>query len=440
MSNRKAVRAWVLYDWANSAYATTIMAAIMPIFYADVAGKGLDGATKTAYWGYTQSIALVFLVLLSPVLGAIADASHSKRAFLRFFTYMGVLSSILLVFVGEGNWLWASLLVLLGTLAFSGGNIFYDAFLTDLVPEEERDRVSSRGYAYGYIGGGLLLALNLAAIQFPEAFFLPDSLVATQLSFLSVGLWWFIFSIPFFRHVRNRETLPKSKLRPAALAATGIRSTWNTIRRLKRYPELLKFLIAFWFFSDGINTIIKMATIYGREIGIGQTDLIAALLITQFVGIPCTFFFGWVADRVGSMRTLISTLVIYLAIVILGYFMQTALHFYALAILVGTVQGGSQALSRSIFSRLVPVHRNAEFFGFFGLSGKFASIFGPFVFGLVGQLTGSSRFGIFSLAFFFIIGIIMLLTVKPEKGKQEAEAAWLEEVGGPYQSLKGNPS
>ncbi len=183
-----------------------------------------------------------------------------------------------------------------------------------------------------------------------------------------------------------------------------------------------------------------MATIYGREIGIGQTDLIAALLITQFVGIPCTFFFGWIADRIGSMPTLISTLFIYLAIVILGYFMQTAPHFYALAILVGTVQGGSQALSRSIFSRLVPVHRNAEFFGFFGLSGKFASIFGPFVFGLVGQLTGSSRFGIFSLAFFFIVGIVMLLTVKPEKGKREAEAVWLEEVGGPYQSLKGDSS
>ncbi|PTM54760.1 MFS transporter [Desmospora activa] len=427
--NPKAVRAWILYDWANSAFATTVMAAVMPIYYADVAASGLDNTTKTAYWGYTQSIALIFVVLLAPVLGAIADRSHSKRAFLRFFTYMGVIASILLAFVGEGEWLLASLLVIVGTLAFSGGNVFYDAFLTDLVPEEsKRDYVSSQGYAYGYIGGGVLLAINLAMISFPTAFGLANATVATQLSFLSVGIWWFLFSIPFFRHVKERTT-NHSKEKPLALAATGIRSTLATIKSLKRYPELLKFLIAFWFFSDGINTIIKMATIYGREIGIGQNDLIAALLITQFVGIPCTLLFGKLAEKTGAMRTLIITLIVYLLIVVLGYFMQTALHFYLLAILVGTVQGGSQSLSRSIFTRLVPIHRNAEFFGFYGLSGKFASIFGPFVFGLVGQLTGTSRIAITSLSFFFIAGIVMLLLVNLEKGKQEAEAVMREEMG-----------
>ncbi|MDR6227032.1 MFS transporter [Desmospora profundinema] len=437
--NRKAVRAWVMYDWANSAFATTIMAAVMPIYYADVAATGLDDTTKTAYWGYTQSIALIFVVLLAPVLGAIADRSHSKRAFLRFFTYMGVVASILLAFVGEGQWILASILVILGTLAFSGGNVFYDAFLTDLVPEEKkRDYVSSRGYAYGYIGGGILLAINLAMISFPAAFGLPDAQVATQLSFFSVGIWWFVFSIPFFRHVKKHPAsndAPKES--PFAHASSGIRSTLQTIRSLKRYPELLKFLIAFWFFSDGINTIIKMATIYGREIGIGQTDLIAALLITQFVGIPFTLLFGKIAEKTGAMRTLIATLGIYLMIVILGYFMQTALHFYLLAILVGTVQGGSQSLSRSIFTRLVPVHRNAEFFGFYGLSGKFASIFGPFLFGLVGQLTGSSRYGITALSFFFIAGILMLLLVNLDKGKAEAEAVVREETGGkfPTQSM-----
>lgn len=429
--NKKAVRAWVMYDWANSAFATTIMAAVMPIYYADVAATGLDDTTKTAYWGYTQSIALIFVVLLSPVLGAIADRSHSKRAFLRFFTYMGVIASSLLAFVGEGQWVLASVLVILGTLAFSGGNVFYDAFLTVLVPEEKkRDYVSSRGYAYGYIGGGILLAINLAMISFPEAFGLPDAKVATQLSFLSVGIWWFLFSIPFFRHVQEKPTHRTSgKESPLALASSGIRSTLQTIRRLKRYPELLKFLIAFWFFSDGINTIIKMATIYGREIGIGQTDLIAALLITQFVGIPCTLLFGKIAERTGAKGTLIATLGIYLIIVILGYFMQTALHFYLLAILVGTVQGGSQSLSRSIYTRLVPIHRNAEFFGFYSLSGKFASIFGPFLFGLVGQLTGSSRFGITALSFFFIAGIVMLLMVNLEKGKAEANAVVKAETG-----------
>lgn len=419
--NQKAVKAWVMYDWANSAFATTVMAAVMPIFYADVAGNNLSATAKTAYWGYTQSIALILVVLLSPVMGAIADVSQSKKAFLRFFTYMGSIACILLTFVGEGEWLWASLLVIAGTLAFSGGNVFYDAFLTDLVPEKKRDQISAKGYAYGYIGGGVLLAINLAMISFPKAFFLPDTIVATQLSFLSVGIWWFLFSIPFFRHVRDPvKSQTGHRHSTGKLIAGGIRSTLQTIRRLRRYPELLKFLIAFWFFSDGINTIIKMATIYGREIGIGQTDLIAALLITQFVGIPCTLLFGKIADRAGPMRTLITTLLIYVMIVALGYFMQSALHFYLLAILVGSVQGGSQALSRSIFTRLVPPDRSAEFFGFYGLSGKFASIFGPTVFGLIGQITGSSRFGIVSLALFFILGIVILLFVRLDKGKKEA--------------------
>ncbi|MFC4075464.1 MFS transporter [Salinithrix halophila] len=427
--NQKAVRAWVMYDWANSAFATTVMAAIMPIFYADVAADSLAPTTKTAYWGYTQSLALALVFFLSPMLGAIADATKSKRAFLRFFTYMGVVSSLLLTFIGHGDWALASFLVILGTLAFSGGNVFYDAFLSDLVPEGKRDRISSRGYAFGYIGGGILLAVNLAAITFPEAFLLPDSLTATKLSFLSVGIWWFVFSIPFFRHVKEARPQAIQKQKPLSLAVAGFRSTLTTLRHLGRYPELLKFLIAFLFFSDGINTIIKMATIYGREIGIGQTDLIAALLITQFVGIPCTLLFGKVAERLGSMPTLIITLFIYLLIVSIGYFMQTALHFYLLAVMVGLVQGGSQALSRSIFSRLIPIHRNAEFFGFYGLSGKFASIFGPAVFGFIGQITGSSRFGIISLSLFFLIGIGMLFMVKLDKGRLEAVAAYQKEAG-----------
>ncbi len=421
--NQRAIRGWVMYDWANSAFATTIMAAVMPIFYADVAAKGLDSTTATSYWGYTQSIALIFIVLLSPVLGAIADYSRSKIAFLRFFTYMGVITSILMAFIGETQWLWASFLVILGTFAFSGGNIFYDALLTDLVPEEKRDYISSRGYAYGYIGGGILLAINLAMIQFPSFFFLPNSLIATQLSFLSVGIWWFIFSIPLFRNVREERSKNKPKIKTMDLALTGFRNVGQTLRRVRQYPELLKFLIAFWFFSDGINTIIKMATIYGREINIGQTDLIAALLITQFVGIPFTLLFGKLAEKLGSRQTLIITLLIYLCIVIGGYLMTTALHFYLLAFTVGMVQGGAQALSRSIFSTLVPTKHNAQFFGFYALSGKFAAVFGPFIFATVGQLMGSSRFGIISLAFFFIAGIIMLLTVNLEKGKEEARAA-----------------
>jgi len=399
------------------------MTAIMPIFYADVAGKGLDGSTTTALWGYTQSLGTLLVVLLSPILGAIADKAHSKKKFLAFFTYMGVIATLLMWFIGEGQWVLASFLVILGTLAFSGGNVFYDAFLSDLVPEEKRDMVSSQGYAAGYIGGGLILILDLAMISYPQAFLLPGKLFATQLSFALVGIWWLVFSIPFFRHVQEKGTSGTADWKDMkSLAREGFESVKQTLMEIGRYPELLKFLIAFWFFSDGIDTIVKMAAIYGREVGVGQNDLILALVITQFVGIPCTLLFGRIAENLGAMRTLIITLMVYLFITILAYFMNSAFDFYLLAILVGFVQGGSQALARSIFSRLVPPDRNAEFFGFFGLSGKLASLLGPFVFGFVSQLTGASRLGIVSIALFFLAGIIILQFVDLEKGRVQALA------------------
>lgn len=419
--NQKAVKSWILYDWANSAFATTIMAAVMPIYYSSVAAANLPKATSTAYWGYTQSVALIFVVLLSPLLGAIADYAGNKKSFLCFFTYMGAISSSLLFFVGEGDWALASILVILGTLAFSGGNVFYDAFLPEIAVEKDRDMISSRGYASGYIGGGILLAVNLVMIQNPS-FFGIDTVLASQISFLSVGIWWIVFTIPFFRNVSEKPR-EKKPLSIVGYTQLGFQRVASTLQEIRRFPELLKFLVAFWFFSDGINTIIKMATIYGTEIGIESSHLIIALLITQFVGFPATLLFGKIASCLGSKSTLQLTLVIYLLIVTLGYFMKSETDFYLLAIMVGMVQGGAQALSRSIFSNLVPDHKNAEFFGFFALSGKFASIFGPALFGFVGQVTGSSRFGIASLIFFFLMGIILLYTVNLEKGKQEASYA-----------------
>jgi len=415
--NKKAERAWILYDWANSAFATTMIAAVMPIFFSDVAASSLPKTTATAYWGYTESASLILLVLLSPILGSIADRAGRKKQFLRVFTYIGIAASFLMATIGEGEWIWAVILVIIGTLAFACSNIFYDSFLPEIAAEEDRDMISSRGYAFGYIGGGVLLALQLILIQKPSWFGLT-TVSATQVAFASVGVWWFLFSLPLFRHVKETKTKTEENL--LQLSKNSIRQVVQTIKQLPKYPQLLRFLIAFWFFNDGINTIIKMATIYGREIGIDTNDLIFALLITQFVGLPCTLLFGKFAGWFGSKRTLIVTIFVYLFIVLLGYGMTTSLHFYTLAILVGVVQGGSQALSRSIYSQLVPIGRNAEFFGFYGLSSKFSAIFGPFVFGLAGQLTGSSRFGILSLATFFLIGIALLWKFNLEKGKQES--------------------
>lgn len=415
--DKKIVRSWIMYDWANSGFVTTVMTVIMPIYFARVAGQGLSPNTATAYWGYTQSIALFIVLLISPVLGQIADTFQSKKKFLLFFTYMGVITSFLMYTIGQGDWLWAALLVVVGTVAFSASNIFYDAFLTDIVPREKRDTISIRGYAIGYIGGGTLLAINLMVMKFHDTFHLT-SLMATKLAFISVGIWWFVFSIPLIRNVHEKKV--EHKERAHLQVFNGFKGVYRTLRKIGNYPELLKFLIFFWFFSDGINTIIKMATIYGSQIGIGENDLILAILITQFIGVPCTLLFGKISEKIGSKSSLIISVVTYFFIVILGYFMTTALHFYLLAIAVGFVQGGSQALSRSIYSRLVPVKQNAEFFGLYGLSGKLAASFGPALFAFTSQITGSSRFGIMSLGIFFLLAIGVLFFTNISKGEEQA--------------------
>ncbi|WLR51184.1 MFS transporter [Bacillus tianshenii] len=421
--DKKKVLSWCLYDWGNSAFAATVMAAVLPVYYYDVAAKGLDKNLATSYWGYSQSIAVLIVALLSPILGAIADHSGSKKAFLRFFAYMGMIASFLMAFIGEGDYVFASLLMIFGTIGFSGGNVFYDSLLPDVAPREEMDRVSARGFAFGYLGGGILLAVNLMMIMKPQWFFLPNAQLATQLAFASVGIWWFAFSLPLFLNVKDRK---RGAVSNTSYIKTGFHRLRNTFKEIHHYKQLFVFLLAFWLYNDGISTIIKMATIYGRDIGIGSTDLIAALLITQFVGIPFSFLFGWLAVKIKAKRALMLALFVYVLIVIFGYFMSSALHFYILAMTVGVVQGGAQALSRSIFGRMVPRHKEAEFFGFYGVSSKFAAIFGPFVFAIVGQLTGSSRFGIVSLLVFFIIGLYLLSRVDIEKG--EAEAKLMERI------------
>lgn len=416
--NRKAIRGWLMYDWANSAFATTIMAAVFPIFYKEVPGSVLEGNLSTSYLGYTNSIAMLCVAILAPVLGAVADMSGTKVRFLRIFAYTGILATALMMFIGEGNYLLASMLFIIGTIGFSGGNTFYDSLLPDLVPDEKRDIVSAKGYMFGYIGGGVLLAVNLAMIQAPHLFGLTDKLSGIRISFLSVALWWFVFSLPIFRTVRT--TRIHTGLKASQYASAGFGRIWKTLKGIMHYPELLKYIIAFWFFNDGISTVITMATAYGKDIGIGTSHLITALLITQFVGIPFTFLFGKIAERLGSKRSLYMSLGIYVLIIFLGYFMKNATHFYILAIMVGFVQGGSQSIARSIYSKLIPISRAAEFFGFLSVSSKFSAIFGPFLFALVAQLTESSRLAILSLLLFFIVGIAMLTRVNLEKGRKEA--------------------
>ena len=412
--HRKTINAWCMYDWANSAFATTIMAAILPVYYSKVAGADLVGNRATVYWGYTTAVALLLIAVSAPLLGAIADHTGTKKRFLTIFAGAGALFSCLLALVGRGDWALASGLFIVANVGFAGANIFYDGLLPHVARPEEMDRISARGYALGYLGGGLLLAINFAWIMKPSLFGLPSSEVALRASFVSVGIWWMAFSIPLLR----RAPEPAALGQPAegrTVVRSGFRRLLGTLREVRRYRELAKFLAAFWLYNDGIGTIIKMATIYGAEIGIGQNHLIGALLVVQFVGIPFTLLFGRLGGRIGAKRGILLALIVYTLIALSAYRMSAAWHFWGLAVAVALVQGGSQALSRSLFAAMVPKRRSAEFFGFYSTSSKFAGIFGPLAFGLVGQITGSSRLGIVSLVFFFVVGGWLLTRVDVEE-------------------------
>ena len=418
-SNKKVIYSWVLYDWANSAFATTILAAVLPIFYNDVAAVNLPDNVATSYWGYTQAIAMLIIALITPVLGAVADYSKSKKIFMKLFVFIGVVGTALLFFIVEGRYLLASVFFIFANIGFSGGNIFYDSFLPIITKKDKIDYVSSMGYAAGYLGGGILLLINLLMIMRPQMFGIANTTLATRIAFVTVAIWWIIFSIPAFINLpESRVGLGKFTLGP--YIKQGFHRVKNTFTHVKKYKELFKFLIAFWIYNDGIGTIIRMATIYGREVGIGQNDLIGALLLTQVVGIPFTLIFGKLGEKIGAKKGIYISLTVYLIITILGYNLDSALDFWILAGLVGTVQGGAQALSRSLYGALIPENKSAEFYGFYGISSKFAAITGPFVFALVGQITGSSRYGILAVASFFILGIILLYTVDVDKGIEES--------------------
>jgi UMF1 family MFS transporter len=413
MDDKKKIRAWVWYDWANSAFATTIMAAVMPIYFISAIG-GTD-----AQWGFTQSAAALFVAILSPLLGAIADYSGSKINFLRLFAIIGAIASILLVVPAKDDVLLASFIVVIGMIGFGTANIFYDALLNDVCSPGMREKISARGFAMGYLGGGVLLALNIVIIQKPAWVGLADSTAGSQVSFLSVGLWWLIFSIPIFRNLGGKKATVQANA--GNHIREGIRRLRKTFSQIRQFPELWKFMIAYWFFFDGVNTVIVMATSYGKTIGIETGALITALLITQIIGFPATILFGSLAVKLGPKRMLYISQGVYVIIVVLGYFMTNALHFYILAAMVGLVQGGSQATARSIYSRLIPQGRVAEFNGFLSFTSRFFSFGGPLVFALVKVFTDSSRMAILAVAFFFVMGMFLLSFVDTAKGEREAE-------------------
>ncbi|MCZ6864597.1 MAG: MFS transporter [Candidatus Dadabacteria bacterium] len=414
-SKRGEILSWCMYDWANSAFATTVMAAVLPVYYSQVAGVDLPGNTATVYWGYTTAGALLISAFLAPIMGAIADYSGTKKKLLMTFAALGIFATALLYFVTTGDWLMASVFFIIGNIGFATSEVFYNSLLPHIASPEKMDQVSTKGYALGYLGGGILLGINVLMIEL-----MSDKILATRLSFVTVSIWWAIFTIPILRNVREPKV--KENIGPHINPlAGGFKRVATTFKELRSYRELFLFLVAFWIYNDGIGTIIKMATIYGAEIGIDQTALIGALLMTQFVGIPFSFAFGRLAKYIGTKNSILLGLFVYTMISIGGYFMETALHFWILAFLVGTVQGGTQALSRSLFGSMLPKSKTGEFYGFYGMSSKFAGIVGPLVFAIVSQIAGSSRLSILSLIVFFILGAFLLSRVDEKKGIENAQ-------------------
>ncbi len=418
---RRGVNAWCIYDWANSTYSTSIIAAILPPYFSSVAhAAGFTKTQASSIWGYVTSSAMLSVALLAPILGALADYTETKKKYMFGFFLLGVIFTALLVLVDSGKWLLCLVFFAISGIGFAGANVFYDSLLPHVAKHDEVDQVSTKGYALGYLGGGLLLAVNLLMFTKHQWFNIPSESWGIRLSFLTVGIWWAMFSIPIFYYVKEPHR-PKDYVTGENPFKVSFQNLINTFREIRRYKYVLLFLIAYWLYADGIGTIIKMATIYGTEIGISMIHLVGALLLTQFVGVPFTFLFGWLAKKIGTKNAIILALSIYVIISIGGYFMTKPIHFWMLAITVGLVQGGSQALSRSLFASMIPKDKSAEFFGFFEISSKFAGIAGPLLFGIVGQLTGTSRLSIVSLIIFFISGIVMLLFLNEKEGIKIAQ-------------------
>ncbi len=419
--HRRDLRAWAMYDWANSAFQSTVITAVFPLYFSDVAAAGLSPAVATARFAWTTTIAVTIVAVLGPILGAMADYRAKKKQMLAISVAIGVAATGLMVFIDRGDWLLAAALFLISNVAISASYVFYDSLLPHIASHDEIDRVSTSGYAVGYIGGGLLLALNLAWILAPHAFGLPDVVGAIKLSFFSVAVWWGVFTIPLLRHVREPPAVLETDEDVGdSTVRVALTRVIETFRELRGYRQALLMLVAFLLYNDGIQTIIKMASIYGAEIGIDRNAQITAFVVVQFVGIPFAFLFGWIAERIGAKAAVFVSLAVYVVISAIGYAMTTALQFFTLAVLVGMVQGGCQALSRSLFARMIPPHKSSEYFGFFSIFEKFAGIFGPAVFAAAVTMTGSSRPAVLSVIVFFVLGGLVLTRVDVDQGVRDA--------------------
>jgi UMF1 family MFS transporter len=414
----KKTLAWALYDWANSAFATSVMAGFFPVFFKQFWSVGQEVKLSTLYLGVANSTASVIIALLAPLLGAIADKGSSKKKFLLFFAMMGIVMTGSLYFVKGGSWGIAAALYIVAAVGFTGGNIFYDSLIVDVAEEKKMDFVSSLGFSFGYLGGGVLFSLNVAMTLMPQKFGLSDASEAVRLAFVMVAIWWGVFSIPIFLFVGEPRGVEGRKGLGAVTA--GFRQLQSTFRQIRKLKFVFLFLVGYWLYIDGVDTIIRMAVDYGMSLGFDYKSLIKALLVTQFIGFPAAIAFGKIGERLGTKMGIYIGISVYVAVTVWSFYMRREMEFYVLAAAIGLVQGGVQALSRSLYARLIPRKSAAEFFGFYNMLGRFAAVVGPILMGWVGVMSGSPRYAIFPILGLFISGALILHFVDEEEGSKMA--------------------
>jgi UMF1 family MFS transporter len=386
---------WAFYDWANSAFATTVMAGFFPIFFKSYWATDLTDAESTFVIGSANSVVGLLIAVSAPVMGAFADAGNSKKTLLLTFAVLGIISTGYLFFIPESSWKFAIIFYSLGVIGFSGGNIFYDALLVSVAKDKDRNKVSSLGFSLGYLGGGLLFLLNVLMFSFPNLFGLNTQIEAVLWSFLSVAIWWSVFTVPLITGVKEPQISNKNN-GFIVTSKVAFKSLYATARSIKQYRSAVIFLLAYFLYMDGVDTIIRMATSYGSDIGLSAQSMIGALLLTQFIGFPATLVFGNYSDRLGHKQTLTFAIIIYIGVVIFSSQMDSAVEFFIMATVIGLVQGGVQAISRSFFSSLIPEKKAAEFFGFYNFIGKSSVFIGPFMVSGIALITDNPSLGILS--------------------------------------------
>ena len=403
---QRKVLAWALYDWANSAFAATVMVVFFPLFFKQYLASGQAATTSTFWLAMVNGGSSFVLAVLAPWLGTLADRGHSHMRFLAAFTAIGILPTALLACVMPGDWVSAALLFAVASVGFWGGLIFYDSMLVHVAPEGRLDSVSGFGYALGYLGGGLLLLVNVLMYAKPAWFGLADPQTAIRASFLTVAAWWLIFSLPLLKSAANRPAAP----RKGALLAfkESFAELLKTFHEVRRYRAAILFLLAYWMYIDGVNTIMKMAVDYGLALGFPADSLIAGILLIQFVGFPATWLFGWLGDRISPLLGIFVSIAVYTSVTFYAVFMREISEFYIMAVAIGCVQGAIQSMSRSYYGRLIPADRAGEFYGFYNMMGKFAAVLGPLLMGTTALLTGNSRTAIVSLVILFAGGAALL--------------------------------